>query len=1064
MVDGLTAVHINWRHLFLLLGLLLGGCESLVEPASINGCPTPSEPYLYPTLCRQQIDAPLITRIVFDPPGGKVPLRVRFLAEAQAGLREFDNSLRIHWDLDGDSKADATTLSGDSFYFDYETCTTIHFQVWAEDDLGKVSDPLKKALFLACNKPPVIFEFSSLVDLGPPGTEVLFTLKAVDQDAEDPDLINGIKRIEWDFDGDGAGDIQTDGRPVVFPQRYLYGSVGIFRPKVRVYDEDGLFTESDRLQIQILGTSSLLQQIYSVSEAQAVVARGDLVATFFGSGITFRRFNGTAMQEVSQVRLSTTQNSGAAALGDLWLVSESFGGGVRIWNARDATDVTASTVSPHLLHKCNGGTDYADPGSIALDANSVGITQTMVGSSPVTVAVMNRRYNPFIPVDVGEIFLADMSAHASVPVTDNADSSCPDGSTDLIPAPRRMKLHNTGLSDTVFIAQQVTAETDLIYASTAYTGLRAYYWPAFWNPVLPLPAGVSGTNPPLAASAQSVFTFNFQALTIAADPARWYYGKSARVYSDGLTEITVVLPRSIEPAAPVTVSADGWPLPATWVAMGYNRHELRIARTSWDAYALASSDLTVDFLSPAHIMAADASPTAVNSFVREAGFPVTLTRVAGIGITGVATGGSAGEILFYKDWIIHAARGAISVTANNGLFVAPVTQPHVATRIGTLEGSQISDIAIEGNFLYVAASEKGVQTYDLSALLPGEVPAVSLVPERSYLTGSIPQELALDVTADSLWVGEGRAGLRNFVLQPDDTLASDTHLGIIGAADSLALDAENRRLYVAGGTEVVSLDADSRLITHHLDGFDSLECVVHRRDAAQSVLALCDRQPNQTMRAWLARASGSTNALDSALQGFTTPPEVDAFALGPVDVPEPRLFASGSNGVFVYCTDRVGAQCPEAEGGLLSLPEVGVSPTLFPYRSASADLLVSGARAGVLSFWDFTHLPTLVGKVSMCDPEEMWLPASACTTNDFDAPLDIADMDVVAPYAFLGTSWGVFGIDLRAAPILRTGSFYLGVPVHHVAARYDGNGAYVVYAGTDEGIAVFRFAQFEPAE
>ena len=1060
---GLSAMRYVSLLARLVLSLWTVACDSLVQPVSVNGCPTPDEPYLYPIECQQQIDGPRISRIVFDPPGGKVPLRVRFLADAQAGLRELDNNLRIHWDLDGDSRADATTLGGDSFYFDYETCTTAHFQVWVEDDLGKVSEPLRKALFLACNEPPIITEFSTLIDLGPPGTEILFTLKAADLDAEDPDLVQGIERIEWDFDGDGAADQLTDGRPVVFPLRYTYGSVGIFRPRVRVYDENGLYTESNRLQIQILGTSTLLQQLYSVAQAHAVAAIGDLVASFYGAGVTFRRFAGDAMEELSQVPVGNAENSGAAHVGSLWLVSDVDTGGVYIWNAADATDVTATTRSPRLMERCDGGVDYSDVGAVRKDARSVGLTQALVEAEPVTVAVINRWYNPFVPIGAGEIYLMDMSRHGSVPVTENSESSCLDGNEDLIPYPRTMLLHD-GAEPFVFSAQQLTAETDMIYAAIGSKGFRAYYWPAFWSNATTLPAGMTTNNPPVAAKVQSVFGLTFRAQTIGAVGSTWLTGQDLAGRALAATEVTLILPRYVDFSAPVTVSMDGWSLPVSWVSQGYLRNELRVGRSYWDSYSLDASVAEVSYRAVALVAVAEASPATTNMFLREPGFPLTMTRVNGSAAVNVADGGSSGKILFYEDWIVHAARGAVSIPANNGLFVAPVTQPHLATRIGSLTGSQISDFAIADGRLYVAAREKGIRSYDLGSLRPGQVPAVPDIAERSYLVGSAPVDMALDVSGQTLWVAEGGAGLRRYGENGNDTLSAMERSGLIHTAHAIALDGQERRIYAAGGTEIVAFDADTLSEQARRDGYNSLSCAVHRRDGTEQELALCDRQNNQSMRAWRRRSVAGGHLLGGSFQSFDTPPEVDVFALGPVNVAEPRLFASGSNGVFVYCTDRSSGSCPEAEGGLLSLPEVGISPTLFPYRSASADLLVAGARAGILSFWDFTSLPTLVGKVAMCDPDELWLPASACQTTDFDTPLDILDMDVVAPYAFLGTSWGVFGIDLRAAPILRTGSFYLGVPVHQVAARYDGNGAYVVYGGTDDGVAVFRFAQFEPAE
>ncbi len=1049
-----TKKTITW--VFFAILLTCNACGSLVSRYSeVSSCPTPDEPYLHPELCQESIAEPAITKIIFDPPGGKVPLRVRFHGDASAGLQELDENLILHWDLDGDGTEDTTSLPGDSFYFDFETCETVQFQIWVDDELGKISQPLRKIIRLTCNLPPFISNFEASKDLGPPGTEINFFVEGYDVDPDDSKLRQGIAYMDWDMDGDGQFDFRTGSEPLLLPYQYTYSSVGIYRPHVRIYDGDNAFADSERLQIQILGTSSIKQIVHNPVRADGIVVRGDSVVTFTGSGITIRAFENGANIEKSQIEFGAIRNGVSAKYKNLFLTSNQDGGGMNIWNASAATNVTATEENPQLLRNCAGSFDYLG----GKYGRSVEVHSFDVTNDTVTVAIVDERQNN-AQATKPEAYLIDLSRAASISVTENSGSSCADGSNIL------GGVKALGVSPSASFLRAITAESGLLWSALGSDGISAYHLPSYWSSSFPLPAGVASHADPKAAHITSGYGSNFRAYGIGAQ-GRYYKSNTLENRSVEGDIIVFELHDFPDVASGVTIVADGWGLPATSYAAYANSSTVTIATWLWEGYGLATSTIEAKYHTLAMVIAADSDAASVKVYGHTPEYPLSLKLLKSIDSGSPPSSGSSGKIRLYDRWFFHLSNGNPNISSGLGLFVAPITSPNRYVRIPGLNSSVISDYYVQWPLLFVALGADGVKVFDLSAIDPWQEFSVSIFefPARSYAVGGAPQRFVLDSDTDTLWAAEGRAGLHLYSINSSGLLSSRTRESLTAGVWDLSADTTNGRIYAAASTLALVYSTETTSLVHSILGYQDAQCIDYRVDSNKEQLLVCDVQQDGSTELDVRLQNTGPAIWDSPASTIEASIVRDV-TLGPVDVDRPRIFGMNDVGISVFCAAEPNGACPG--GDVSSLPSSGVRPTAYTYKSKESDLLIVGAEQAKITFWDFSGIPTLIGSALMCDQKEKWLPSSVCEasggTNPFENVFDINDISVVPPYAFIATTRGVFALDLRAAPILRVGSFITGFNVDKIVARYIGGGKYIAYGSTGTTIRVMEFSQFEPAQ
>lgn len=270
-------------------------CEN---PDGLTGgvdCPTPERPYLHldNADCLARIPPPRITDVVISPFGGKVPIEITFRAAAEPPYPELAAGMRLIWDVDGTPGQDAEVGADEPLVFRYDSCGNVPVSVIAVDRFGRASAVNERVLINRCNLPPEITLFVANKagapndpPIGTVGDSIRFTFQAIDPDADDPELqpANGIRNFQIDWEGDGIFDETFDGILQLLPLDRAYPKVGIFRPILRAYDDEGDYGEAGPLLVSIFAQSVARGRLRVDGQATAVAPTPDAAGR--GDGVT----------------------------------------------------------------------------------------------------------------------------------------------------------------------------------------------------------------------------------------------------------------------------------------------------------------------------------------------------------------------------------------------------------------------------------------------------------------------------------------------------------------------------------------------------------------------------------------------------------------------------------------------------------------------------------------------------------------------------------------------------------------------------------------------------------
>jgi PKD repeat protein len=170
---------------------------------------------------------PEITNYYVNPVSGFTALAVNFTSSA---LDSDGYIVKHEWDYDGDGNYDKDTGAVTSSSFIYTNAGTYNARLKITDNGGSsaISNVVTVTVDAPINQPPIVLSLNANPSTGTAPLTV--TLSAA---ASDPD--GTLTRYEWDFDGNGAYDVETTS----IPATYIYNSPGNYAVKVRVTDNDG---------------------------------------------------------------------------------------------------------------------------------------------------------------------------------------------------------------------------------------------------------------------------------------------------------------------------------------------------------------------------------------------------------------------------------------------------------------------------------------------------------------------------------------------------------------------------------------------------------------------------------------------------------------------------------------------------------------------------------------------------------------------------------------------------------------------------------------------------------
>ncbi len=204
-----------------IVGVLVGGL--LFVSFLFTGCtkkPNPSTVVIYPE----------IKNLLLTPIEGKAPLVVTFEVELKNVEVE---GYSLDWDFNGDGTVDRETQLNDTIQkWKYEKPGDYVVIVSVVKN-GKVVSQRKGLVRVKKNLPPRISYFQVTPQQGRIPLKVILRLGAVDPDPLPGS--GGIKKTEFDVNGDGIPDIVSNG--LLGQTTYLYRTPGVYRVTARVYDD-----------------------------------------------------------------------------------------------------------------------------------------------------------------------------------------------------------------------------------------------------------------------------------------------------------------------------------------------------------------------------------------------------------------------------------------------------------------------------------------------------------------------------------------------------------------------------------------------------------------------------------------------------------------------------------------------------------------------------------------------------------------------------------------------------------------------------------------------------------
>ena len=176
---------------------------------------------------------PAIPSFTATPVSGYAPQMVDFAASAS----DSDGYITSYeWDYDGDGVYDGNTGSTPGATYNYTTPGTYNAKVRVTDDGGAstVSNAVTVTILSATNELPSINSFSAAPTTGATPLPVTFYATASDTDGT-------IVKYEWDFDGNGAYDVET----TTSPASHTYNTYGSYTARVKVTDDGGASITSE---------------------------------------------------------------------------------------------------------------------------------------------------------------------------------------------------------------------------------------------------------------------------------------------------------------------------------------------------------------------------------------------------------------------------------------------------------------------------------------------------------------------------------------------------------------------------------------------------------------------------------------------------------------------------------------------------------------------------------------------------------------------------------------------------------------------------------------------------
>jgi PKD repeat protein/flagellar hook assembly protein FlgD len=166
----------------------------------------------------------ILAGFIASPSTGNAPLTVRFTPTPVTT----NAIVRFEWDLDGDGRIDVNDPVGRNVTTTYNTAGTYAATLKITDSDGRVDT--RTVTIVVGTAPPVVTA-SAQPSNGAIPLAVAFQTTVVNADA--------VASYEWDFLGDGVyGPKLTTGGNT----SYTYTAAGVFTPKLRVTDKQGVVT------------------------------------------------------------------------------------------------------------------------------------------------------------------------------------------------------------------------------------------------------------------------------------------------------------------------------------------------------------------------------------------------------------------------------------------------------------------------------------------------------------------------------------------------------------------------------------------------------------------------------------------------------------------------------------------------------------------------------------------------------------------------------------------------------------------------------------------------------
>ncbi len=179
--------------------------------------------------CTLSGNLPPVAEIIPSADLGVAPFDVDFNA---TGSSDPDGVIaKYEWDYDGDGVWDEDTGTTPYGHYTYTAPGTFYATLKVTDDGGLIDTATATIEVTTDGNQPPTANIVATPDYGPLPLEVFLDANL----SSDPDGV--IVNYEWDFEGDGVWDANTDGEFSIY---HTYDGAGEYYPAVRVTDDGGL--------------------------------------------------------------------------------------------------------------------------------------------------------------------------------------------------------------------------------------------------------------------------------------------------------------------------------------------------------------------------------------------------------------------------------------------------------------------------------------------------------------------------------------------------------------------------------------------------------------------------------------------------------------------------------------------------------------------------------------------------------------------------------------------------------------------------------------------------------